>query len=207
MTPYFYKIKETTTGRYYVGVQYGATSDPTNLWVTYFTSSKYIKNQPKENFKVVKIIIREDAREYERRYLRKCFSIMGRDVFMTLMINRNIAPGILNTYESIQKANQKKKISNKIAAHRLIEQGKHNFQTKRHIPTEQQKKASSVRMMGNVYGSLRIITNEYRELAAQKSMGNENVKGKKWWNDGKQRKRSKQQPGPEWTEGYKTKGF
>ena len=66
MKPYFYKIKELSTGRYYVGCQYGAKSNPLNFWVTYFTSNRYILNQPKQGFKILKIIIREDARSYEK---------------------------------------------------------------------------------------------------------------------------------------------
>ncbi|NDC22862.1 MAG: hypothetical protein EBZ49_01855 [Proteobacteria bacterium] len=203
--PYFYKIKEKTTGKYYVGCQYSKNSSASNLGKTYFTSSKYIKDRTWEEFEICYVIEREDARAYENRFLKKCFTLLGRDRFLQLMINRNIAPGILNTPESIQKANEKRRISNKIAAYKLLDKGIHNFQTKRHVPTEQQRKDSSDRMKGNVYGSLRVITDEYRQSAAIKSSGNINVRGKQWWNNGKNRKRSTNQPGPDWFRGYKIK--
>ncbi len=203
--PYFYKIKEKSTGKYYVGCQYSDRASSANLGETYFTSCKYIKQKQWDCFEVCYILERVDARSYEARYLKKCFSLLGRERFMQLMINRNIAPGILNTPESIASANIKRKKSNKTAALKLLEQGTHNFQTKRHIPTEEERVASSQRMKGNTYGSLRNITEEYRQLAALKSSGNQNVKGKKWWNDGKNRKRSKEQPGIEWSPGYQIK--
>ena len=180
MKPYFYKLKEKPTGRYYVGVQYGKKANPSNLWITYFSSNKYIKSQPKENFEILKIVVRSDARIYEQKYLRRCYSLLGKERFLKLMINRNLSPGILNTSETIEKANVKRRISNKIAAQRLLSEGKHNFQKKRYVPTPEQRKANSLRMRGNKLGSLRNITDEYRLKAAVKSAGNTNVQGKKW---------------------------
>lgn len=205
MKPYFYKIKEITTGRYYVGVQYGKKANPDNLWVSYYTSNAYIISQPKQNFNIIKIIQREDAREYERKYLQKCYNLMGREKFLQIMINRNLAPGILNTPESIQKANVKRRVSNRVAALKLLQEGKHNFQIKRHTPTAKEREAAASRMKGNTLGKLRKITDEYRQQAAIKSQGNTNVRGKGWWNNGKQRKRSQSSPGPEWKPGYKIK--
>jgi hypothetical protein len=127
MKPYFYKIQEIASGKYYVGCQYGKKSDPINLWETYFTSNQYIKSQPKTNFKIVKVIQRNDARDYERRYLTRCYKILGKDKFLELMINRNLAPGILNTPESIARGNVKRKVSNSVAAKKRIEDGTHNF--------------------------------------------------------------------------------
>lgn len=107
MTPYFYKLKHIPTGRYYVGSQYGKNSDPSNLMDTYLTSSKYVRNlieeHGKTSFQVVDVIVRPDAREYERRYLTRVYKFLGKKRFMLIMINRNISPGILLDELSLQK--------------------------------------------------------------------------------------------------------
>ena len=127
MQPYFYKIQEISTGRYYVGCQYGRESNPGNLWKTYFTSNKYINSKTPSEFKIITIQPRMDAREYERKYLSRCYRMLGRERFMELLINRNLAPGILNTPESIARANIKRRVSNSISAKRLFLEGRHNF--------------------------------------------------------------------------------
>jgi hypothetical protein len=202
MKPYFYKIKEKQTGKIYVGCQYGVKSDPANFWVTYFTSNKYVKSQPKNAFNVVLVKERHDAREYEKRYLQKCYRLLGRERFIELLINRNIAPGILNTPESILKANIKRKISNSIAAKKRVANGTHNFILNPHIPTKEERDRSSKRMKGNQFAKLMVRDEEYRKKQATNSKGNKNVRGKKWWNNGSQRKRSKECPGEEWKEGF-----
>jgi len=41
--PYTYRLIWTKTGAKYYGVRFSATCNPEDLWVTYFTSSKYVK--------------------------------------------------------------------------------------------------------------------------------------------------------------------
>lgn len=41
--PYFYVIGWTQLNIFYMGIQYGKNSHPSNLWSTYFTSSQYVK--------------------------------------------------------------------------------------------------------------------------------------------------------------------
>jgi hypothetical protein len=41
--PYVYSISWTSKNLHYVGVQYGLNANPTNLWKTYFSSSKQVK--------------------------------------------------------------------------------------------------------------------------------------------------------------------
>lgn len=201
MKPYFYKIKEKGTDRFYVGCQYGKNSNPLNFWVTYFTSNKYIKSQPKNTFELVYIKERIDAREYEKKYLQKCYNLLGKEKFLQLLINRNIAPGILNTPESLARANSKeKKLKNSLAAKKRIKEGTHNFQTNPYVPTADHKAALSERMKNNNYGSLIIRDEKYQKKQAEKSKGNINVRGKKWWFNPitLERKRCFEQPGDAW---------
>ena len=207
MIPYFYKIKHIPSGCYYVGSQYGKQSCPDNFFKTYFTSSKIIKtlikNDGVESFIIEKILICNDARIYEKRYLKKSFNLLGKERFLQVFLNRNIAPGILNTKESIEKANIKRRVSNKIAAIERVRNGTHNFLINKHTPTESERASTSLRMQGNRYGSLINRDEEYREKQSEKSKGNKNVRNKKWWNDGQQRKRSIECPGEGWKAGYK----
>ena len=206
MKPYFYKIRDKLTGKFYVGCQYGVKSDPSNFWITYFTSNNYIKSSPKSNFDIIAVVQRNDARIFEKRYLQKCYRLLGREKFLSTFINRNIAPGILNTPETIAKANSdKKRLKNSLAAKKRIAEGSHNFITNPYIPTENQRKLISIRMKGNNYGSLRKLDENYRRNAAELSKGNTNVRGKHWWNNGKQRKRSILSPGEEWVKGFTIK--
>ncbi len=41
--PYTYLIKFKPTGQVYYGVKYASRCNPDDLWIIYFTSSKYIK--------------------------------------------------------------------------------------------------------------------------------------------------------------------
>ena len=42
-TPYTYRVTSKTTGQHYYGVRYARDCHPDDLWVSYFTSSVYIK--------------------------------------------------------------------------------------------------------------------------------------------------------------------
>jgi hypothetical protein len=59
MVPYTYLLKHKPTDTYYYGCRYSKNCDPSDLWVKYFTSSKYVKNLIQE--------FGEDSFEYEVR--------------------------------------------------------------------------------------------------------------------------------------------
>jgi len=206
MKPYFYKIQHKSSGKIYVGSQYGKNSDPKNLLNCYFTSSKLVKQIIKEDgvdsFVILLIDERLDAREYEQKYLLETYNQIGRDKFLNEYFNRNLSPGILLTKDIIAKANEKRKVSNSLSAKKLLEQGRHNFQLNRGITLDHVKKLRSERMSGNKLGALRKITNELRNKLSEKSKGNTNVRDTKWWNNGEQRRRSKTSPGEGWKEGF-----
>lgn len=199
MQPYYYAIRHKKTGKIYIGSQYGKNSNPDNLLKTYFTSSKIVKDLIQkdgvDSFEICYIESRDDAREYEQKSLLELYKSYGREDFLNKYLNRNLSPGILLTEEIIQKANEKRKISNSVAAKKLLEEGRHNFQLKNASTFEHVRKASSERMKGNNYGSLRKVTTELKQKLSEKSKGNTNVKGTKWWNNGLVNRRSKECPG------------
>jgi hypothetical protein len=210
MNPYYYVIKHKSSGKLYIGSQYGKNSNPDNLLKTYFTSSKKVKELIEkdgiDSFEIQYIDCRVDARDYEQKSLMEIYKICGREVFLENYLNRNLSPGIVLTDEIIQKANEKRKVSNSISAKKLIEEGRHNFQIKNAGEYEHVRKLRSERMAGNNYGSKRKMTEELKNKLAEKSRGNTNLRDTKWWNNGKQRKRSKDCPGKEWKKGFQING-
>jgi len=42
--PYTYLIGWTSTNKYYYGVRFAKNCNPSELFITYFTSSKHVKN-------------------------------------------------------------------------------------------------------------------------------------------------------------------
>ena len=72
--PYVYLIRHISSGKFYAGSRTSKTCHPSDFWVSYFTSSKYIKqiisNEGKDSFEILEIIPRpNDALEYETKLL------------------------------------------------------------------------------------------------------------------------------------------
>ena len=118
-TPFTYLLYCKPTGQYYYGSRYSNNSHPSQLWKTYFTSSKTVKKLIEQDginsFIIEYVDIRNDAREYEQTYLMEMYKKYGKTKFLEIYLNRNLSPGILLTEEIIEKANEKRKISNSIS--------------------------------------------------------------------------------------------
>jgi hypothetical protein len=202
---YFYKIQHVPSGSLYVGCRYAANCIPSELLVEYFTSSKKVKaiieNEGVGVFKIISVKVREDARDYEARYLKRMFRKFGNEKFKEVFLNRNIAPGILNDADSLARASLKKKISNSLSQYKLLNEGRHNWQNLTDEQKQRWSEKSSLSKMGNDYGKYRNITDEYRKTAAEKSKGNTNVRGTTWWTDGVVFKRSIHKPGESYYKG------
>lgn len=202
---YFYKIQHVPSGSLYVGCRYAANCTPSELLVTYFTSSNKVKaiieNDGVGVFKIISIKVREDAREYEARYLKRMFRKFGSEKFKEVFLNRNTAPGILNDADSLARAAKKKKVSNSLSQHKLLSEGRHNWQKLTDEQKQRRSTNSSLSKKGNDYGKYRKITDEYRKNAAEKSKGNTNVRGTSWWTDGTVFKRAIDKPGESYYKG------
>lgn len=87
MIPYTYLIGWSTLNKYYYGVRYAKNCCPDDLWVTYFTSSKHVKQFRKNNgepdIKQVRRVFlnKEAAGEWEYKVLRR-LSAVRRDDFL-----------------------------------------------------------------------------------------------------------------------------
>jgi predicted GIY-YIG superfamily endonuclease len=76
-TPYFYVLKEIPTGMLYAGVKFAKNCSPSDLLVTYLTSSKIVKALLAADpscFAIERIRTfssKEDAINYEKKFLKK----------------------------------------------------------------------------------------------------------------------------------------
>lgn len=214
MASYCYKLREKSTGKLYVGCQYSPSADPKNLLVKYKTSCRYIHERGVEAFEIVKIVIRDDAREFERRYLRRMYTRLGYDAFQLVFINRNLAPGIIFTAD----VRERMSISLKLAAARRREAGTllPTFQGRAH--TQKTKDVISKKAIqrlqdnGHPQGMLgKSHTEPTKERIRNTCTANSAMRGRVgdahptggtvWWNDGKTHKRSADRPGEAWIMG------
>lgn len=122
--PYTYLIKWTSTGAWYYGVRYAKHCHPGDLWTTYFTSSKYVKNYVQQHGQPDIIAIRRvfssanNARQWEHQVLRR-LHVTQRDDSLNQTDNKSINPKLCSlhtkgkTYEQIygpERAAKLKKI-------------------------------------------------------------------------------------------------
>lgn len=77
MKPYTYLVGWSLLNTYYYGVRYAKNADPSDLWSTYFTSSKHVSQYRKQHGEPDIIEIRrtfdtkEAARKWEHKVLRR----------------------------------------------------------------------------------------------------------------------------------------
>lgn len=99
-TPYTYRIGWAQTGMNYYGVRYAKNCRPSDLFVSYFTSSKHVKNYIKQHgipdiIEIRKIFTSEtrivDAQTYEHRVLKK-LKASARPDYLNRTDNKSIAP-------------------------------------------------------------------------------------------------------------------
>jgi hypothetical protein len=104
--PYTYLIGWSKNKKYYYGVRYSKKSHPDDLWQTYFTSSKHVKEYMIEHgspdiIKIRKIFDDVDsARKWETRVLKK-LSVKDREDFLNQTDNISIS------LEACQRGQQK----------------------------------------------------------------------------------------------------
>jgi hypothetical protein len=97
-TPYTYLIKHIPSGKVYYGVRYAKNCKPSDLWVTYFTSSQYVKrliNKDGVNSFIVEVRRTFDnatsAREWENKVLLR-MDVITNPIFLNKTTNKSISP-------------------------------------------------------------------------------------------------------------------
>lgn len=107
--PYFYIIGWTEHDTWYQGIQYGQKAHPSNLWNTYFTSSRYVAEFRQEHgepdvIETLPLGSAEEAIAEEIRYQREC------DVLNDpRWLNKNINGGIVFDTEVRKRMSASKK--------------------------------------------------------------------------------------------------
>lgn len=96
--PYTYRITWSALNKHYYGVRFAKGCTPDDLFVTYFTSSKYVASYIKEHgypdiIQVRKVFVGEDsinrAREWEHRVLTK-LNVTDRDDYINKSTGKSI---------------------------------------------------------------------------------------------------------------------
>jgi hypothetical protein len=105
---YTYLIGWSCYNKFYYGARWAKNCSPNDLWNTYFTSSKYVKEFREEHGEPDIIQIRkvfddiQKCRDYERKILEK-LNVLNNDVWLNKNINGSFLPVGKQSIEHIQK--------------------------------------------------------------------------------------------------------
>lgn len=179
---FVYKTTNLLNGRYYIGVH--TTENENDGYLGSGTAiTEAVKKYGRENF------AREILEYYDTP--SKAYEAEESLVDVNDPLSYNMKKGgfggwgpnatkMSHTPEVIERANKKRRVSNSIAAKKMIEEGRHNFQLHKAGDKPHVRKARSQRMKGNNYGATRKITDNSRELWSEAAKGNTNVRGRIW---------------------------
>jgi NUMOD3 motif len=110
---YTYLIGWSSLDKWYYGSQYNKKANPKDLWVKYFTSSKYVKKFVEENgdpdiIEVRKIFsTAKDVRNYEHKILKK-LKVIKKEKWLNKTDNISIAPECANPGRKLSEEHKKK---------------------------------------------------------------------------------------------------
>ena len=196
--PYVYLIGWKKLDVWYAGVRYKRNCHPDDLWKTYFTSSKYVKEFVKNNgnpdvLKILKVFETEDqARNYEQDYLNE------QDVLnKSNWLNRAIGGHNAGTKGLIMTEETKRKISlsklgktGKTPTKEHVKKQKDTYKKNYYSNYEENFKKKSLQLSGIKRSEKQKL--KLSELNTGKKLKDETKekigkasKGKKWFTDGK----------------------
>ena len=161
--PYTYLIGWSHIEKYYYGVEYaqrGKIANPTNLWTTYFTSSKIIKQMRMEFGEPDIIEVRKvfsDAQSsvlWEDKVLRR-LNVLNNEKWLNCKITGKMGKrGLPRSEETKQKISLSNKGKIKSLEHcRNISEskaGKPNYKLRNRTRTDEHKKNLSIALTGRV---------------------------------------------------------
>lgn len=162
--PYTYLIGWSAYNKYYYGVRYSKKSNPSDLWVKYFTSSSYVKEFRKKYGEPDIIQVRKtfdnetSARLWEMKVLQK-MDVLNREDFLNEAISLAM---------STKAASKAGKISAKRRTkEQKLEFGKKAGKARAESMTPEQRRECGVRGMESRWGAM---TPEERSLYTSKRM-------------------------------------
>lgn len=190
--PYTYLIGWSKQNKYYYGVRFAKGCHPSELWVKYKTSSKYVKHFSAEYGDPDIIQIRKTfscihkAREWETKVLTR-LGVVAREDFLNKSNNKSIDPNTNVFYgDDVEKqASIRKKISNGLKGKR---RDKANIESQKETIRgfvwwnngSEEKKAKECPGPDWTRGRSWSPSKQHRETLAIKSKGNKRALGRKF---------------------------
>lgn len=115
---YTYIIGWSNLDKFYYGVRYASNADPSDLWKTYFTSSKHVKEFREKHGEPDLVQVRkvfddpDKARLWETKFLKKV-NVLNNDKFLNKTDNISIDPvaALRGSLQSTNKGRRMKHIS------------------------------------------------------------------------------------------------
>ena len=195
---YFLKWND---GTMYYGCRYAKGCDPSDLWVTYFTSSKYIPREEPIIKKIMKVFGEDikKCREHESKFLKKVKAAKSNKWHNKTDIDNFYHSGY-HTEKTKEKIREKRK--NQILTNERNE--KVSKSLKGRNLSEEHKRKISISTKGRIGGRLgKKASVETKNKISQSNKGKTcPSKGTKWWNNGIKNKRTKDSPGIGYVEGF-----
>lgn len=201
MIPYTYRIQFTPTGEYYYGVRHAKDCKPSELWITYFTSSA-----------VVKHLIKEHGKDKFTFEVRKIFESAESAITWESKVNRHTRKW--NNYLNRTDA---KSIGNMFGKKGGLIGGANCKRDKKGIHSDEQmlRKAEFAAMGGKASVEQKVglhavekhwIINPSIELQTARKASGKKTGSMPWWNNGINDTKSNTKPGPDWVSGMLAKG-
>ena len=148
-TPYTYLIGWSKYSKYYYGVRYAKNCAPSDLWVTYFTSSNIVQDMRVRYGEPDIVQVRRTFKERDAAILWEQKVLSKLDVLNNpLWLNQNIAGAINITKQSNEHI--QKRFANRVKSQKQIDAAKNNlkkasefnFGKKQSIDTQEKKRAT-----------------------------------------------------------------
>lgn len=204
-TPYTYLIGWKQHNIWYYGVRYAKNCNPKDLWSSYFTSSKYVKEFRLKNGDPDIIQIRktfsdrESAQNWETTVLKRMFAIkdnrfLNKAIGKSLQDYENRKNVMIEKY-GVENVSQISAVGDKISKSLKGKQKSETHkQNMRKIKSEEGKLAiKNARILA--------IKNDPEKFSFMCKKAGEKCKGSVWWNNGETSVKSRTQPDDEWKRG------
>jgi hypothetical protein len=179
--PYTYLIGWSTLNKWYYGVRYAKTCHPSDLWKSYFTSSKHVKQFRKINGEPDVIQIRkifncsDAARQWEHKVLNR-MNVKSSIIFLNQSSSKAIYDKHNKGGTALRKYNALESTKLKSKERMLLYNPMKNPEIVNRVMTSKHNKVYTNIKRGNQHPMVYNI--ELRKMHAK------NLKGRHWYNNG-----------------------